>query len=269
MNHLRNDQTFVRLAKLWSKVTRIRPSILATPLMWLWRRRLIIERDGLKVFVDPASNLGQMIYRYGRYEELTHDIFKKFIRPGDVVLDIGANEGYFSALAAVLAGSNGRVIAVEPQSRLHDILEINLALNSGAPWELVPGVVAETDGETVAINLYPVGNTGATSLVRRARVGSRTEQVRTWTPEAIARQCGVDRFDFVKIDVEGFEPEVVRAFEPMLARRQVRTILLDYHGRILRNRGIDPVSIHQQILAHGYRLVEGDPRSEYTIYDGG
>ena len=249
-----------------ARLLKIRPTILAATVLGFLQKRLIIEREGLRLYIDPTSNLGFMINRYGTYEELTIRIFRQYIRPGDIVLDIGANEGFFSALAGLLAGPDGKVIAVEPQSRLQDVLEINLALNRHAPFEIIRGVVAEIDGQEAEINLFPATNTGATSLVRKVRLGSRVEKVRAWTPQAIARHCGIDRFDFVKIDVEGFEPEVVRSLEPLLSRRVVRTILLDFHSSILAARGLNPEDTHQRILAHGYVQQEGDPRSEYVVY---
>jgi FkbM family methyltransferase len=261
-----NESAFSRACERAAWLHRIRPSVIAQPALRFLGRRMIIEREGLRLFVDPTSNLGWMIHRYGTYEALTVEIFRRHVREGDIVLDIGANEGFFSALASVLAGPNGRVIAVEPQSRLQDVLAINLALNRTGPTEVIQGVVTEADGEQAEINLFPSSNTGASSLVRHARLGSKTERVGTWTPEAIADQCGIDRFDFVKIDVEGFEPEVIRAFEPLLARGAVRTILLDYHTKFLAERGIDPTATHELVLSHGYMQEDGDHRSEYVVY---
>lgn len=266
MDSQRNEAQFRRQAHRAATLLKVRPTILVAAPLRLLSERMIIEREGLRLFVDPTSNLGWMINHYGSYEELTVNIFRANIRPGDIVLDIGANEGFFSALASSLVGPSGRVIAVEPQTRLQDILEINLALNPHSPTTVIQGVVSEENGAEAQINLFPASNTGATSLVRRARVGARTETVRTWTPDAIARECEIDHFDFVKIDVEGFEPEVIRSLLPLLQQKKVGTVLLDYHTAILARRGIDPIETHRIILAAGYEQVQGDPRSEYVVY---
>jgi FkbM family methyltransferase len=266
MDRSRSEARFTAAAKRAGTLQKVRPNILVAPMLRLLSERMIIEREGLRLFVDPTSNLGLMINRYGTYEELTVAIFRNYLRPGDIVLDIGANEGFFAALASSIVGPEGRVIAVEPQTRLHDILEINLALNPGAPCQVIRGVVGEEDGSEAQLHLYPSSNTGASSLVRQPRLGSRTETVRSWTPERIAQTCGLDRFDFIKVDVEGFEPEVARSLIPLLDRGAVRTILMDYHSSILAARGINPDEPHQAIVSRGYRLVEGDPRSEYVVY---
>lgn len=266
MAHDQNEAAFRRDAKRAAKLLELRPQAMLSPFLRLMSRRRIIEREGLRIFVDPTSNLGWMIHRYGTYEELTVNLIREFVKPGSVVLDIGANEGFFAALASKLTGQHGLVIAVEPQSRLQDVLEINLALNNHSPSMVIQGVVAEQDGGEAPIHLYPIHNTGATSLVRRSNFGSKTEMVRMWTPAAIAQHCGVDRFDFVKIDVEGFEPEVMRSFEVLLSAKRVGTILLDYHTAILASRGIAADDTHAMILSHGYEQLRGDPQSEYVVY---
>lgn len=246
---------------------RVRPTLLVSPVLTLLRERKIVDVEGLRIFIDPTSHLGHEILSTGSYERETVRIFREQIRPGDIVLDIGANEGFFSALAADLTGEDGLVLAVEPQSRLMDVLEINLALNSRGPVRIVKNVVGESDSEVFKIALFPMSNTGASSVVRKYRLGSNSEDVAGITPATIMEQAGVDRFDFVKIDVEGFEPEVVRAMAPLLDRKVVRTILLDYHRAILEARGVAAEPTHALILAKGYRPLAGSVGDGYVLYE--
>lgn len=81
---------------------RIRPQSLATPLFKLfcpYERRTIVPVEGLQLYLDPLSHLAGDILSEGTYEASTVALFRDTIRPGDTVLDIGANEGFFSALA--------------------------------------------------------------------------------------------------------------------------------------------------------------------------
>lgn len=247
-------------------LTKIRPTILALPFLKLLSHRQIVEVEGLKLYLDPTTHLGQSIINHGTYEAETIRLFRQHVKEGDVVLDIGANEGFFSALAKELAGPTGRVIAIEPQGRLQDILEINLALNGGAQARVVKAVIGEEDQGTVDINLYPSSNTGATSVVRRYRFRAKTEAVRTRTPASLLAEFDCCAFDFVKIDVEGYEPEVVRSLAPLLEQKQVGKLLLDYHESILRMRGIDPVITHELVLKSGMRATEGMIGSGYVLY---
>lgn len=227
--------------------------------------RRIIEAEGLKLFVDPTSHLGQSLLNHGTYEPETIAMFREHVRAGDTVLDIGANEGFFSSMAANIVGPNGRVIAVEPQSRLQDVVEINLALNASCPTHIIKNVVAETDAVEMEITLFPGNNTGASSLVRNYRWGATKETVTTITPSTILGKVGVDRVDFVKIDVEGFEPEVIRSLLPLLRAKRIGKLLLDYHTQILSVRGIDPQPTHDAVLASGYK-ADGQVKFGYVMY---
>lgn len=264
--HARNRAAMLKTAGRARRLARIRPTSLASPLLRLLAERRIIEAEGLRLFVDPTSHLGQSLLASGTYEPETIALFRANLRPGDAVLDIGANEGFFAALAATLVGSHGCVIAVEPQSRLADVLEINLALNGLCGKSIVPAVVAESDGGELAMTLFPISNTGASSLVRTYSFGARSENVTKVTPAAILEQCGLDRIDFAKVDVEGFEPEVIRGMAPLLERGAIGTLLLDYHGAVLKQRGIDPGETHRLILARGMTAQQGDPGSGYVLY---
>lgn len=247
-------------------LSKIRPTSIVSPVLKFLGERAIVSAEGIRVYIDPTSHLGREILETGTYEPETVRLFRENISPGDVVLDLGANEGFFSALAASLAGPEGCVIAVEPQSRLIDIVEINLTLNSACEALIFKNVVAEVDGDTMELTLFPVSNTGASSLVRGYSYGAKVESVFTITPSTILENSGKSGVDFVKVDVEGFEPEVVRSLLPLFEGGRVGKLLLDYHEAILKMRGIDPALTHDLICANGMEVVSGSVGSGYVLY---
>ena len=250
----------------------IRPAALGTILAKVLgpedRRRIVRAENGLKIFADPFSHLGGALLEDGRLESDTEAVIRRYVRPGDTFLDIGANEGYFSALAGRLVGPAGLVIAVEPQSRLRDIIYINLRLNDIASYRIYSSAFGGEDGESATINLWPSHNTGASSLVRSYRFSRNTESVRFVSLDRILRESGVRHLDFVKVDVEGFEAEVVHAMAARLRDRRIGTLYLDYHAEILARRGINPRTTHDEILSCGYRMICGDEAnlSSYRLY---
>lgn len=229
-------------------------------------QRRIVSAEGLRVLIDPTSHLGDEILSTGTYEPDTVRLFRENLRSGDIMLDIGANEGFFAALAGSLVGPQGTVLAVEPQSRLQEILEINLALNAAGTTKIIKRVVGEGDTATHHIWLFPVSNTGASSLVSRYRFGAKSEEVREITPATILAEANVQKIDFVKIDVEGFEPEVIRSLAPLMRAGKVGTLLLDYHAAILASRGIDPAITHALVSECGMTAAEGDIGRGYVLY---
>jgi FkbM family methyltransferase len=68
-------------------------------------------------------------------------VLRRYLRPGAVFIDMGANEGYFSVLASGVVGPSGAVIAVEPQSRLQGVIQTNLDANACLNVRLVRCVV--------------------------------------------------------------------------------------------------------------------------------
>jgi FkbM family methyltransferase len=235
------------------------------------RRSIIVGANGLYTYVDPFTNLGNALLTSGTFEQQTEEILRASLGRGDVFLDIGANEGYFSALAGTLVGPTGSVIAVEPQSRLRDIIELNLHINDVTRYRVYTNAFGGEDGAEARINLWPTHNTGASSMVRRYRFSRRTEAVRFVSLERIFTECSVDHVDLVKVDVEGFEGQVVRHLVPQLRGQRVKFLLLDYHRQILDPAGIDARAIHNEILGCGYRLLRGNEAQldSYQLYQGG
>lgn len=260
------DADLAKLHARAKRLRRLRPAALASFALGMLAQRRIVEAEGMRVLIDPTTHLGDEILGTGTYEPETVRLFRENLRPGDTMLDIGANEGFFAALAGSLVGAAGTVLAVEPQSRLHEVLEINLALNTKGRTAIVKRVVGETDSARHRIWLFPISNTGASSLVSRYRFGAKSEEVREITPATILRDAGLDRVDFVKIDVEGFEPEVVRALAPLMQAGKVGTLLLDYHAGILATRGIDPAETHALVSGCGMQAAEGDVGRGYVLY---
>jgi len=227
----------------------------------------------LRAYVHPHSHLGRSLLATGRYEVETEEIFRSELRRSDVFLDIGANEGFLSAFAATLVGQDGVVIAVEPQSRLQPLIEINLRLNNAQRFHIIHRAIGDTSTGTARINLYPETNNGQSSLMKKPRFGwtairREQEEITFITPRDILAECGVDRFDLVKVDVEGFEHKVVDALLPLVREGKVRKLLLDYHAAILAEFGIDAADIHRKLIDAGMRVVKGDPTqlTSYLLY---
>jgi FkbM family methyltransferase len=254
-------------------VLKIRPVIVADLLLRLLgpvdRRQIMFSHQmNIRLYVDPLTMLGRDLLKNGVFERYTTDIFQSEIEEGDTVLDVGANEGVFSALASRLVGTRGTVIAVEPQSGLRDIIEINLALNRSNNYRIYSNALGGTDDEDAVLYLYPGLNTGASSIVSKYRFSRRAERVKFITLERIFEDLSIDHLDFVKIDVEGYEAHVIRMMRPQIKNGKITKLLIDYHEPILRRRGLDPASIHQELLDCGMHVMQGDADrlSSYVFY---
>jgi FkbM family methyltransferase len=258
------------LAQSLGWLRRIRPQILAEPLYRLlgpYERRRIINWQGIRFYADPFSHLGRSLIREKEYEAEQCALIRQILKPGGIFLDIGANEGIFSAMATQIVGINGLVIAVEPQSRLRDVLEINIILNGPGSFRIYNTAISDVDRAKVDISLNPISNTGGSSIVHNYRWSKKRETATTRTIDSILSENNLNVVHLAKIDVEGFEFEVINSAEWALCNKIIKVIAVDYHNSILDKRGMSSEQLNEFMLTHGYKITKGDPFvGGYVVY---
>ncbi len=174
--------------------------------------------EGLVMYVDPSDfAVGHTVARTGSYEPEVSAALRARLGPGATFVDVGANIGWFSILAASLVGPTGRVVAVEPNPDNVALLLRsaedngfgNIAAHCVALAE-EPGVVAlETDGSNgrvIPVDRPPPAPVRASYVVAAQPL------------DELLRLAGADHVDVMKIDVEGAEPMAVRGASHMLQR---------------------------------------------------
>jgi FkbM family methyltransferase len=171
------------------------------------------------------------------------------VRPGSVVVDVGANIGYNAVHAARLAGAGGRVIAVEPTPDNLAVLHANVAACGLANVAVEP-VAA---GRTRAFReLYVRGDTSAVnSLFSESCYAHVTSvlEVRVVPLDDLVTGTA----DVVKIDVEGAELEVLHGMTRLL--REPRTVLIvEWHPLLQQMAGFGPDELPRWLIERGFRL---------------
>ena len=155
--------------------------------------------------------------------EYTHDGFD--IRPGQTVIDIGGNIGTFALLAAQRAS---RVITIEPNSDNYSRLQDNLARNGAANVTAVRAAVANASG-TVTLQCAAEGGYHTISAGIRDGAALSVETVPAITLPEIFDKYQVDRCDFLKLDCEGAEYEILLNL-PLEYLQRISRIALEWHG---------------------------------------
>ncbi len=244
--------------KLGEWLTRQRPLELALFLKWVLRiRRIETEAQGIKLWVDPASNFGKRILGEGNYEADLTNAFGQLLQPGQTFVDVGANEGWFSMLAAKLVGSTGRVLACEPQERLWPVIAKNIFLNSFANVQLLPFAVAEQQGEAV-INLYPSVNTGSSNISTTKRRWEKQQVIKLIPLAEILNPLQGRSVDLMKVDVEGFEHKVLLSAGALLGTT-IKRLVVELHPAQLQALGSSEGDVMRLLESRGYikRVVAG------------
>jgi FkbM family methyltransferase len=232
-------------------LTRMRPLELALFLKWALRvRRLETEVQGIRMWVDPASNFGKRVLREGNYEADLTGAFRELLQPGQTFVDVGANEGWFSMLAAGLVGPTGRVLACEPQERLWAVIAKNIFLNGYANVQLLPFAVAEQSGEAV-INLYPSLNTGSSNISDSKRRWETQQRIKLLPLTEILESLNGSPVDLMKVDVEGFEHKVLESAGDHLGTT-IRSLVVELHPEQLEALGSTVDAVMRLLESRGY-----------------
>lgn len=183
---------------------------------WIEQARLpyvrSLQLDGgetLAVYVNTPFSRGWYTRARAASAELAW--IRNTLRPGDVVADVGANNGFTGVLFARSVGPSGRVVGFEPSPTNLEAARQNIRLNAISNFELVPAAVGATGGK---VSFDPGFGNGSVAT------GGPIE-VPLVTLDEYFGDTGVD---FLKIDIEGYELEALRGARRLLARRPALAI---------------------------------------------
>ncbi|MEI6246471.1 MAG: FkbM family methyltransferase, partial [Acidobacteriota bacterium] len=181
-----------------------------------------VRRRGLNWRLNLAEGIDLSIYLFGEFERATAQAIRDTLRPGMVAFDVGANVGAHALPMARLVGATGRVYAFEPTQWAYDRLIENRDLNPdlGATLVAVHAALGRT-GQAMPPDFYSSWNVNAArDSVHAVHMGSlrSTGAARALTMDEAVEQYAIDRLDFIKIDVDGYETHVMSGGQRTLAR---------------------------------------------------
>lgn len=228
-------------------------------------RTLVIKEmdDGVRLFVDLSDHvIGLNIVR-GRYEVDEVEYVRSILRPGDTAIDAGAHIGFFTMQMAAMVGAGGIVYAFEPFDANADLLERSIHENRFEDRVVLRRAAVGAASGTATLT-FPVEtlNTGGAYLLREGTpplAGNQTKNV----PAVALDDLPIRRpVRFIKMDVEGAEPLVMKGAERLL-RDDRPVVLSELHPTQLdRASGTDGDRFLSAMRASGYRahLIEhGQP----------
>jgi FkbM family methyltransferase len=195
-----------------------------------------------------ALSLGR---RGKEYEESFRTAMFACVRPGDCVWDVGANVGLYSELFAAAVGSAGKVISFEPSPDCVAIIEERRRSGSvGTQWEVIAGALSDEDGDawlSVAAGSTAPGNHLANDA------GAATVPVRKYCADSIIA-AGYPPPAVIKIDVEGFEGEVLDGMTSALEFPSLRAVCVEVHFNALNERGKphEPTRLVRLVEKHNF-----------------
>ncbi len=226
--------------------------------MWLWDRVRPAYKLGLSVFarkglvrVVNGTDRLRVAPRFGvlpeTYEPELWTHLMDGLRPGDTVADVGANVGLYSVAAAQRVGPSGRVSAFEPDAENFEGLRENVALNGVRDRvEVLGAAVGATDGTAQ----FAAGRGLESRITTSVGAGEPVELM------CLDSVFADRRVDVVKIDVEGFEAEVIKGATGLLRdpQRRPRRIYIEVHPSARAEYGFDDTTLLTELTTAGYQV---------------
>lgn len=219
------------------------------------------DRFDLRYLLFPADAVYESFLNDGYYERAEQSFCAGYVEPGMTVFDVGASHGFYTLLFAKLAGPE-LVHAFEPEEGNFARLRVNLELN-GFEKARASRLAAVDAPREVELNVF------APELYGWHTLGKPAMEVDGRPAEPVARQRvsgvtlddysaehGIERIDFLKLDVEGAELEVLQGCARLLRERRIGCILFEVSQAMVEGMGHEPAEIFQLVRAAGLTVHE-------------
>lgn len=217
-------------------------------------RKRLVRLGEVKVFVNDIEmpmilnvadvGVSHSLILKGTYEPTEMKIFKKIIKKGSIFVDIGANFGYYSLLAANLVGKKGKVLAFEPDPYNCSILRKNIKLNNFSNIDLYDKAVADKKGNlTLFVSFDLLGDHNTVFDRDREKI--------------IVEKLDLDsldlksKIDVIKIDVQGTEELVFKGLKKIITKNQNIIIMTEFCPDLIRSGGLRPQDLSDLIISLG------------------
>lgn len=248
-------------------VDRLRGRGLATRYNLLWKAHRAlwhltgsdrVQIYGFDLRVDPHDSLS---LARGWYEPDETRWYRANVRPGDFVVEAGANIGVFTLLLSQLVGPDGRVRSYEPDPQLRAILERNITENGGDNIAVRPVAVAEQPGEMTFFRASR--NQGDNRLFsHNGKDGARFPVTVVALDDELADQ---PRVDLLKLDIQGAEPQALRGLRSTLADRPPRRMLMEFWPHGIAGMGDDPRTMIEELQGYGYTITTLESGAPFDV----
>jgi FkbM family methyltransferase len=226
---------------------------------------ILEDAHGMRFVLYPwdrpnLRNLLRHPYDIAEFKAIPH-----LVKFGDTAFDIGANVGVYSVLLSRLCGPTGRVWAFEPVPDTYWRLRETLVLNRCENVVPLATAICDKSG-SVKMNLFDAqfaewNSLGTPSM--RAPDGNpvlpgQSIDVEGQTLDQFCEAEGVERINFLKVDVEGFEVAVFRGAERLLRDRRVDYLCFEISKEPLKGAGVESRDVFRSLETHGYASYRFD-----------
>lgn len=214
-------------------------------------------------WLNDSGSIDKAIIENGIFEPSSTRIVNQYVRKNDVVLDVGANIGYYTVLLSGLVGNEGRVIAFEPTRHFGEVLKANIDTNQLTNVHVLDFGLSSRE----CIADIDIGISSATihssnyydPIIKHERISLRTL-------DSVVSEYSISKIDFIKIDVDGHEPYFFEGAWKTLGKIDP-LILFEVSHLHYKKAGIDICEFYRKLKEKGYRIYYENDLKEITDLD--
>ena len=213
--------------------------------------------QGNKIFLDDEDCLQLSVNEIT--EPVETKLFNDIIKNGEVLVDVGANIGYFTLIMAKLSGSSGKIFSFEPENKNFEILEKNVKINNYQNVVLEKKGVSDRNG----VNKFFLSskNTGMHSL-QKIRDDSKEVKIDVIKLDDYFFTLDlVEKISLIKIDVEGAEFQVLNGMKTILKNKNLK-LLIEFIPDHLKKHGTNPSDVLKILEDNDFKLYQINERTK-------
>ncbi len=221
--------------------------------IWIGNNKMYIDKDDRVVSLSLLLN--------GVWEEYETRLFKTYLKKGDVVLDIGANIGNNTLVAAEVVGSLGRVYAFEPDPKNFALLKKNIEANGYQNVVLVNKALSDKNGKGKLF--LSVENNHGDFRIFGTGDGRKSIGIDLITLDSYFGSK-IPKINVIKIDVQGAEALVIKGATKTLAKQKKLTLFTEFWPMALRQSGSSAREYADILVKNKFKLYEIDTVNKRT-----
>lgn len=206
--------------------------------------------QGHKMFLDSKDSLKLSIK--GVYEEFETDFIKNEIKRDDIVLDIGANIGYYTLIFAKLVGENGKVFAFEPDPTNFAILKKNVKINGYKNVVLINKAVSDKAGK---LKLFLSEDNMGDHRTYDSKDDREFVEIESVKLDDYFDKTS-DKINFIKMDIQGAEYAAVKGMSGLVNNTKDLTIVTEFWPIGLKRFGVEPREYYKLLIKYGFKIYE-------------
>jgi len=219
-----------------------------------FKMNLNLSRVGLDIMERDINK--QLALDSVREKEATM-VMQDFIEPGDILLEAGANIGYYVLLESTILSGNGAIYAVEPEPTNVSLLKSNIALNSlETEVDVYQLAFSNTEGE---LPLYVTQNANLHSFVKPEKGEYHTLNIPVTTIDIFMRDK--PDINFIRMDIEGYECKVVDGMNTFLNSSGRKKLFIELHPQLVS--GDEMRHLLSRLYDSGFNLYKLISRDTY------